>query len=113
MIDSYDFGKIVIKGKKYVEDVIIYPGRVDDGWWRRSGHELCLDDINAALDERPDVLVVGTGYFDAMKVLEEVEDYLRSKGIGLIVQKTSKACETYNSLLGEKRKVIAALHLTC
>lgn len=27
MIDSYEFGAIVINGKRYSSDVIIYPGR--------------------------------------------------------------------------------------
>lgn len=113
MIDSYDFGKIVIDGKEYIDDVIIYPTRVDEKWWRRSGHELCLDDIKSVLDERPDVVVVGTGYFGAVKVLQEVKNRLRSEEIELIAQKTSKACETYNNLAREKRRVIATLHLTC
>jgi hypothetical protein len=30
MIDSYDFGAIVIDGKRYSSDVIIYPDRVKD-----------------------------------------------------------------------------------
>jgi len=58
------------------------------------------------------VLVVGTGYSGLMKVLPETENYLKSKGIELIVQSTREACETFNRLVKSKR-VIAALHLTC
>ena len=44
-IDSYQFGEIVISGKEYSSDVIIFPDRVIDNWWRETGHELCLEDI--------------------------------------------------------------------
>ena len=34
-VESCSFGEIVIDGKHYSNDVIIYPTRVDDHWWRR------------------------------------------------------------------------------
>lgn len=113
MIDSYKFGRIVVNGREYTRDVIIYPDRVDDTWWRREGHRLSVDDIRDVIEEKADVLVVGTGYFGIMRVPGEVEELLRSRGIELIAQDTKKACETYNRLLGKGRRVVAALHLTC
>lgn len=113
MIDSYDFGKIVINGRRYTSDVIVFPNRVRDSWWRREGHRLHVKDIEGAVqEEKPEVLVVGTGYSGLMKVLPETENYLKSKGIELIVQSTREACETFNRLVKSKR-AIAALHLTC
>lgn len=113
MIDSYDFGQIVINGRRYTSDVIVFPDRVRDSWWRREGHRLHVEDIEGAVqEEKPEVLVVGTGYSGLMKVLPETENYLKSKGIELIVQSTREACKTFNSLVKSK-KVIAALHLTC
>jgi len=113
MIDSYDFGQIVVNGRRYTSDVIVFPDRVREGWWRKGGHRLCVEDIEEAVEEgKPEVLVVGTGYSGLMKVLPETESYLKSKGIELIVQSTREACKTFNRLVGSKR-VIAALHLTC
>ena len=113
MIDSYDFGQIVINGRCYTSDVIVFPDRVRDSWWRREGHRLHVEDVEGAVqEEKPEVLVVGTGYSGLMKVLPETENYLKSKGIELIVQSTREACETFNRLVKSKR-VIAALHLTC
>ena len=40
MIESYNFGKIKIKGKTYTYDLILYPDKVDDHWWRIAGHIL-------------------------------------------------------------------------
>ncbi|UCE15325.1 MAG: Mth938-like domain-containing protein [Candidatus Bathyarchaeota archaeon] len=113
MIDSYDFGQIVINGRRYTSDVIVFPDRVRDSWWRREGHQLHVKDIEEAVqEEKPEVLVVGTGHSGLMKVLPETEKYLKSKGIELIAQSTREACKTFNRIVKSKR-VIAALHLTC
>ena len=112
IIDSYNFGQVVVNGKRYTSDVIIYPDRVRDNWWRKTSHQLCLGDIAEVMDESPEVLVVSTGASGLMKVLPEVKDGVDSRGIKLIVETTGKACPTYNQFCHSK-KVIAALHLTC
>jgi len=112
VIDSYQFGEIVVNGKKYTSDVIIFPDSVKDNWWRKTGHQLCLDDIAEVLTENPEVLVVGTGASDLMKVLPEVRQVVEAQGIELIVEATDKACHTYNQLC-HSRRAVAALHLTC
>jgi len=111
-IDSYHFGEIVIDGKKYSSDVIISPDRVRDNWWRKTGHELCVEDIAEVITENPEVLVVGTGDSGLMKVLPEVEQAIQAHGIKLIVEPTDKACNTYNQL-SHSQRLVAALHLTC
>jgi hypothetical protein len=112
MIGSYDFGHIVIDGKTYTSDVIIYPDKVNGSWWRKEGHELCIDDLEDVLDKKPETIVVGTGNPGLMKVLPETEKSIKSKGIKLIVQPTKEACQTYNQL-SSSQKIIALLHLTC
>ena len=111
-IDSYHFGQIVISAKKYSSDVVIFPDRVRDNWWRKTGHELCLEDIAEVLTENPEVLVVGTGASGLMKVLPEVAQAAQAQGIKLIVETTDKACNTYNQLW-QFQKLVAALHITC
>ena len=112
IIDSYQFGLIVVNGKKYTSDVIIFPDSVTDNWWRKTGHQLCLDDIAEVITENPEVLVVGTGASGLMKVLPEVRQVVDARGIELIVEATDKACHTYNQLC-RSRRAVAALHLTC
>jgi hypothetical protein len=111
-IDSYNFGQIVISGRKYTSDVIIFPDRVQGDWWRDESHELNLKDISLVLREKPEMLVVGTGASGLMRVLPEVEKEAEARNIQLIVQPSGEACETYNQL-SQTQKVIAALHLTC
>ena len=112
MIDSYSFGKIVIDGKTYTSDVILYPDKVDESWWRKDGHLLQKEDLIDVIQYNPEVLIVGTGAYGLMKVPDETKQFLEAKEIELIAEETGKAYKTYNELK-EKRKVIAAFHLTC
>jgi len=111
-IDSYRFGEITIDGKNYTSDVIIFPQRVKDDWWRKRGHEVCLEDIKEVIQEKPEVFIIGIGKYEEVEVLPETQRYLREQGIELIAQATDKAYQTYNQLCSSK-KVIAAFHLTC
>lgn len=112
MIESYHFGQITINGNKYSRDVIIFPDHVEDGWWRREGHRLSLEDLQEVFEVKPEVLVIGTGYSGLMKVPQDVRDYVTTKNIELVVENTRRACQTYNRLC-QSKKVLAAFHLTC
>ncbi|MFO7948281.1 MAG: MTH938/NDUFAF3 family protein [Armatimonadota bacterium] len=112
MIEDYSFGRIVIDGQTYTDDVIIYRERVDDSWWREEGHRLKVADIEEVIEAAPEVLVVGTGAYGRVSVEPEVKQRLEDEGIELLSAPTEEACETYNELSGEK-KTVAALHLTC
>lgn len=112
-IDSYHFGEIVIDGKEYKADVMIY-GNVVEGWWREEGHYLQLKDLDWLLEQAPppEVLILGKGRYGLVTVPDDVIGTLEERGIEVIVQNTKEACQTYNKLVGSKR-VAAAFHLTC
>jgi hypothetical protein len=112
VIESYEFGRIVVEGKKYTTDVIIYPDHVEDNWWREEGHSLSPVDLWAAVQAKPEVLVVGTGHSGLMRVPPETEKYLHEQGIRLIAKRTTEAVRICNQLC-QSTRVVAALHLTC
>lgn len=112
-IDQYRFGHIDIEGHSYDADVIIFPDHVQERWWRQEGHRLGREDLATVLAEKPDVLVVGTGYYGRMQVPGETLDALRRAGIDVKVEKTSSAVEAFNCLQRECARIVAALHLTC
>ncbi len=111
-IDSYSFGRIVIDGRTYTSDVILYPGRVDASWWRKEGHLLQFEDVAEAVQAKPGVLVIGTGYAGVMRVPRETVERIERLGIEVRAERTSKAVGIFNDLQGS-RTVIAALHITC
>jgi hypothetical protein len=111
-IESYQFGRIVIDGETHTKDVIILPSRVIGGWWRKKGHTLHPQDLQAVFDAAPGTLVVGQGAHGMMQITSETERALQEAGIELVARPTGEAVEAYNRLRGE-RAVAAALHLTC
>ncbi|UCF78353.1 MAG: hypothetical protein JSW03_09680 [Candidatus Eiseniibacteriota bacterium] len=112
MVDSYEFGEIIVDGKTYTSDVILFPDRVVSDWWRREGHKLSAEDVKDIVAAKPEVVIVGAGYSGFLQVPVKTKHLLESEGIELLVLNTTKACRKYNELCKTKR-VVAALHLTC
>lgn len=61
----------------------------------------------------PEVLIVGAGYSGLVRVMPEVEEALKTRGIKLIVQSTRDAYKTFNELLKSGRLIAGTFHLTC
>lgn len=112
MIESSSFGQMVIDGQSYTSDLLITLSGIKASWWRKTGHRLCLDDLEEVLQEEVEVFVIGTGFSGLMKVEKEVEIFALSKGIELIIEKTEKAARSFNRVSSQK-KAIGAFHLTC
>jgi len=112
-IDHYRFGYIDIEDRGYDADVILFPDQVQERWWRREGHRLVQEDLGMAMAERPEMLIVGTGYYGRMQVPEQTLDSLRAAGIEVRSAKTGDAVDEFNQLQSEFARIVAALHLTC
>lgn len=113
VINSYDFGRIEIDNKVYTSDVIIYGDHVKCTWWRKEGHYLQVEDIEEILSTKPDIIIIGTGKYDTMKVSNPVRSELDSRGINAVYVITDEACKKHNEMSGSNKNVVTALHLTC
>jgi hypothetical protein len=112
-IDSYQFGKIVIDGKSYNNDLIILGDTVQPDWWRQQGHSLSADDLKTVLNAKPSVLVVGCGASGLMEIPNETRQALKKHKIQLEMHDSYKAVRKFNELSEARVNVAAALHLTC
>jgi hypothetical protein len=113
-IDTYSFGNIRIDGRDYSQDVILLGDEVKTSWWREAGgHVYAVRDFQDVLAAAPEVVVLGTGYFGRVNVLDETIAALADAGCEIVVEKTGGAVEYYNRFAGDGRDVAAALHLTC
>ena len=111
-IDHYKFGSITISGRHYDKDLIILPGQIITGWWRKEGHLLQVEDLAEILDAHPQQLVIGQGAYSRMAVAPAVIQVLEAAGIKWIALPTGKACQVYNQNVANY-DIAAALHLTC
>jgi hypothetical protein len=108
---GYAFGRVIIDGREETRDVIVLPERVVRDWWRRDGHGLVLEDLDAVLDELPARLIVGTGAHGRLRPDPGTLEVLRARGIDVEVLPTAEAVDRYAEL--DPRATAAALHLTC
>ncbi len=111
-VDAYQFGQIIIDGKSYAKDVIIFPDRVEPNWWRDQGHSLSIVDLQSVLAAPPQILIIGTGAHGQMNIPPETRDHLEKLKIKTLQRKSQKACQQYNQLR-ENQFVVLAIHLTC
>jgi len=112
IIEYYGFGRIRVNGKDFSCDVIVYGNTVKE-WWRKEGHRVCFEDIEEIVKLKPEILIIGTGYYGVVKVDRDVIEKLESQGIKVICQDSRKAVETFNKMIKEGKKVALAIHLTC
>ncbi len=67
---------IVVNGKKYYSDVIVYPDKVSSQWWREEGHLLVPEDLEKVIEAKPEILIVGTGNLGMMKVPSSTQQWI-------------------------------------
>lgn len=113
MIESYSFGKIIVGGETFHSDIIIFPdGRIEDSWWRESGHSLSMRDIKELVESQPEIIIVGTGDSGFMLPEKDMGETLLKKGIEFKALRTKEACHLFNEICTQKRAG-ACFHLTC
>jgi hypothetical protein len=113
MIEQYSYGNIVINGEKYMNDVKILQGSVVPSWWRKSGHNVEIEDVGDIIEAQPEVLVLGKGQPGHMTSSSKLQEFLKKRDIELIEEKTTEAVETFNRLFQEGKNVAAGFHLSC
>jgi uncharacterized protein len=88
--------------------VIVAPDRVIDTWQVSEPARLKLGDLQPAIDLQPEIILLGTG---SQLLLPDVElmSALADFSIGLEIMNTPAACRTFNVLVHEHRRVVAAL----
>ena len=105
IIQGYGDGGFRISGERHEGSVIVFPTQLLswDG-------ELTAESLApiAAAEPKVQILLLGTG---AKMILPppELRRFFREQGITLDAMDTGAACRTYSVLLGEERRIAAAL----
>ena len=95
MIQSFEFEKIVIDGKEFDSDVMIYPNGKVKKWKRKEKHDLQASDIKKIIKRDPKLVILGLGTVGNLNVHPSVLDNLDKAGVAVLSFKTEKAIETY------------------
>lgn len=110
MIDAYGDDHVSINGRRHVASLILLPERVIADWPARDYDALGEADYLALAEHRPEVLLVAAaGRPPAPR--PRLYARLLAQGIGVEAMPLGAACRTYNVLVGEGRRVVAAFIL--
>lgn len=108
LIRTYEAGRIVVGEQDYRHSLIILADRLITDWPPQALAELSVADMQVLADLKCEVVLLGTGQllrFPSPDLLAP----LAAAGTGIEVMDTGAACRTYNILMGEGRRVAAAL----
>ncbi len=108
LITDYGPGSISVDGERFTSAILVAKNGVSTSDLPDSPDDLTLEMLRPLIDEKPEILVFGSGRhhkFPPMKLMAD----LAAQGVALEVMKTSAACRTYNVLVSEFRDVCAAL----
>ncbi len=89
-------------------NVTLFRETVDSGWMLDADGELPADVIDALIEQRPEVIVVGAGWQSRLPP-RDLMFRLAREGIGFEIMDTPAACRTFNILVSEDRDAAALL----
>ena len=113
-IRSTEHGKSTAGQTLGVGKDICLIGEAVSRWKERKWRLLNEKMVECVLNRGIEILVIGNGALGAIEVPEKVKNYLRQNGIKeIIVEKTPRACATYNRLFKEGVRVALLAHGTC
>jgi uncharacterized protein len=109
LIRRYGPDYIVVGGRELRESCIVGATSITP-WPPRSVDELALEHLPALFALNPEVVVLATGSTQKFPRAALRAEFATRK-IGLEVMEIGAACRTYNVLVGEERRVLAAVLL--
>lgn len=109
-IRSYEPGRLRINESVLDRSVVVAPDQLVADWEPQTLGELRSDHLQTVLALNPEVVILGTGTVQRFPDRAILQRILMT-GIGIEVMETGAACRTYNILMAEDRRVVAALLL--
>ena len=109
-IRGYAHSEVRIGEIALTHSCLVSATQIVSDWRPQSIDDLELDDIDAILALEPEIVVLGVGEHQRFPRPEWTAALL-ARGIGCEVMITGAACRTYNVLVSEDRRVVAALLL--
>jgi uncharacterized protein len=110
IVQGYGKGGFRVSDREWRGAIIVLPTRTI-AWAATDPHALSLaqfDAVRDASDPPIELLIIGTGP-KLLLLPSQLRAGLRAFGLALEAMDTGAACRTYNVLVGEERRVAAAL----
>jgi uncharacterized protein len=108
LIRAWELGRVLIGERWFTGNLVLSAERIVEDWVARGPSDLSVDDLAAAIDMRPEIILIGAGESTVLPDIDLMAA-LAAQAIGLEIMKTSAACRTFNVLVHEQRRVVAVL----
>ena len=108
MFTAHGAGYVSVNGRRYEHSLVVVPDQLHIDWRVSDFESLNEAHFSYLLALQPEILLLGTGAqqkFPHPKLFQT----LIEAGISVEAMSTSAACRTYNILMSEDRKVVAAI----
>jgi uncharacterized protein len=107
-IRAWEQGRLRVAERWLTGNVIVGSSAIIEGWTTIEPHRLTIAELEPALALEPTIIVLGPG---VERLLPDVELMAAAaeRSVGLEIMNTPAACRTFNVLLQEQRRVVAAL----
>lgn len=107
-IRAWEPGRVRVADRWIAGNVIVGTDRIVEGWTTIAPAEITIVELAPAFALEPTIIVLGTG---TERFLPDVElmAAVAERSVGLEIMNTPAACRTFNVLLQEHRRVVAAL----
>lgn len=109
-IDAYGDDHVSINGRRHDSSLILLPERIIADWPVMDYDALGEADYLALAEYKPEVVLVAVAD-RAPAPRPRLYARLMAQGIGIETMQLGAACRTYNVLVGEGRRVLAAIIL--
>ena len=107
-IRAWEPGRVWVADRWIAGNVIVGADHIIEGWTAVAPSALTLADLTPVLELSPTIVLLGTGPAPLLPDVELMAE-LGARSIGLEIMTTPAACRTFNVLLQEQRRVVAAL----
>lgn len=109
LFSGYGSGYVAVNSVRYERNVLVSPEAVVE-WPVTDFETLMPADFQFIREAQPEILILGTGTRQRFPP-PALARALAASGAGVEIMDTKAACRTYNILVAEGRKVIAAILL--
>ncbi|MEK7810437.1 MAG: Mth938-like domain-containing protein [Pseudomonadota bacterium] len=103
-------GYVAVNGQRYQQPLVVLPEEVRSDWSATNFAMLETGHFDYFLALKPEVLLLGTGARQQFAHPDLYRELIRAR-ISVEFMDTPAACRTYNILVAEDRKVVAAVLL--
>lgn len=110
LVRGYSPGEVRVGETALHSSCLLTADRVIADWEPQTIDQLRIEHFDAITALAPEIVVLGTGSRQRFPDQSLIATLL-SRGIGIEVMDTGAACRTYNVLVSEDRRVVAALLL--